>query len=75
MNMCIASLITGKMKIKMRYHLTLVRMAIIKKARDNKCLVRIQRKGAATMEGSIENLQIIKNTTAIKSSHPTLGIY
>ena len=34
-----ASLIASKMKIKttVRYHITLVRMAIIKKARNNKC--------------------------------------
>ena len=34
-----ASLITSKMKIKttVRHHITLVRMAITKKARNNKC--------------------------------------
>ena len=38
MKRCSSSLITGEMKIKtaMRYHLTLVRMATIKKSTDNK---------------------------------------
>ena len=44
---CSTSLIVREMQIKttMRYHLTLVRMAIIKKSTNNKCLERVWRKG------------------------------
>ena len=38
MKRCSTLLITGEMQIKtMRYHVTLVRMAIIKKPTNNKC--------------------------------------
>ena len=62
------SLIIREMQIKttMRYHLTLVRMAIIKESTNNKMLERVGRKGnpltllvgmqtcTATMDNSVE---------------------
>ena len=47
MKRCSTSLIIREMQIKtrMRCHLTLVRMAIIKKSTNNKCLERVWRKG------------------------------
>ena len=62
----------------MRYHLTLVRMAIIEKSTNNKCwrgnpltlLVGMQT-GTATMENSVEISRKTGNRTAIPSSNPT----
>ena len=75
MKRCSISQIIREMKIKttMRYHLTPVRMAVIKKITNN-VLVRIWRKwnthtllvgiliGADTVEDSMEIPQKIKNT-------------
>ena len=68
MKRCSTSLIIREMQINttMRYHLTLVKMAIIKESTNNKMLERVGRKGnpltllvgmqtcTATMDNSVE---------------------
>ena len=60
-----------QIKTTMRYHLTLVRMAIVKKSTNNKCCRECTKKlvgtkvGTATMENSMEVPLKAKNTLAM----------
>ena len=57
MKRCSTLLIIREMQIKiiMRYHLMLVRMAVIKKSTNNKCLERVWRKGKPSYTVGNEN--------------------
>ena len=74
-----------QIKTTVKYHLTLVRMAIINKSTNNKVLVRVWRKGntfallvgmqtgAATVESGMELPQKAKNGIALLPSDTTSG--
>ena len=83
---CSSPLVIREMQSKttMRYHLTLVRMAITKKSTNNKVWRRCGEKGtfillvgmltgAAAMKKSMQFPQKTKNRVPIQFSNPTLG--
>ena len=66
MKMCSISLIIGKMQIKkatIRYHLTPVRMAVIKRERerDNKCGKDVEKREPLTIGGGNVNWCTMEN--------------
>ena len=80
------SLITREMQIKttMRYHLILIKMAIIRKSTNNKYWTGVEKRelsytvvgmqtDKATMENSIEIPLKVRNKTTMWPSNPTTG--
>lgn len=72
------------MKASMRYHLTPVRLASLKKIKTNKycqgcgelfTLLLGMQNGTAAMRNSLKVSQDIKNRTIIGCSNPTSGIF
>ena len=88
MERCSTTRIIREMQIKttMRYHLTPVRMAVIKRQEITSAGEGVEKGnpptllvgmslGAATVENSMKFLQKIKNRTTISPAIPLLGIY